>query len=341
MGGGPPGNGRVESVAEIIRTAEAAVEKNNALRNFVRTKGNVIIFLAVWLAGMLFVDNFADWNNIKNIIAQSSAPIIACLGMTFVLMTGGIDLSVGFNVGLCSYMLGFFAVSMQIPTFLSILLTVALGGVCGFVNGVLVQTVKIPAFIVTLGMGYILLGVAQIVSNGSAISNLPQSLLNVARFEVFTVSMAVYIALAVVALCYFFMHHTTYGRSLEALGLNPETSALSGVHVAWIRVSVYVISGMCAALASIILAARVNNCVPTLGGNMFTFQAITAAILGGASLFGGEGTAWGSVLGVLTIFSIQNILGLLGVNYYMYTAILSLIILTAIILENVKNRVMQ
>ena len=104
---------------------------------------------------------------------------------------------------------------------------------------------------------------------------------------------------------------------------------------------VYVICGITTALGAVLMASRVNNCVVTMGGTDFTFTAITAAVLGGASLFGGIGTAWGSLLGLFTIYMIQNILGILGVNFYMYTAVQSIVILIAIIFENVKNRLLQ
>ena len=318
-------------MTDTVRGAGPAPEKKKVIREFVKNRGNVIIFLFIWLAGMIFVRNFANLDNNLNIVTQSAIPAISCLGMTFVLMTGGIDLSVGYTLGFCSYMFGMFAIKMEFPVIAALVLTLVIGGICGLVNGLLVQIVKIPAFIVTLGTGYIIFGIAQIISNGSAITNLPEHVLAIARARFLGISSMVYIAAAVVLICWFVLHKSTYGRTLMSVGLNIKASRLSGIKAGYVTVMAYAAFGVCSALAA----------VPTLGGTEFTFQVITAAILGGASLFGGVGSAWGSVLGVMTIYIIENCLGLLGVNYYMYTAILSIIILAAIVFENLKNRILQ
>lgn len=316
-------------------------EEKKSFRNFVKSKGNVIIFLFIWIAGMIFVKNFATLDNNINIITQSAIPIISCLGMTFVLITGGIDLSVGYTLGFCSYMFGLLAIKMNVPVVIALMLTILIGGLCGLLNGLLVQFAKIPAFIVTLGTGYIIFGIAQIISNGSAITNLPEHVLAIGRAKLLGISGAVYIAVAVVIICWFILHRSVFGREIISVGLNVKASDLSGIRSGFVTVSAYIACGLCSGLAAVLMAARVDNCVPTMGGTDFTFRVITAAILGGASLFGGVGTAWGSVLGVLTIYIIENCLGLLGVNFYMYTAILSIIILGAIIFENIKNRILQ
>lgn len=317
------------------------MNQTKKVRNFIKNYGNVVIFLFIWLAGAIFVKNFATPSNNLNILSQAAIPAISCLGMTFVLMTGGIDLSVGYTLGFCSYMFGLFAYKMGMPVIAALVLTLLIGALCGLINGLLVQVVKIPAFIVTLGTGYIIFGIAQIISNGSAITNLSDSILAIGRAEFLGIPSMIYIAFIVVVIAWFILHKATFGRALTSVGLNVAASHLSGIKTGFITVGAYVICGTCSALAAVLMAARVNNCVPTMGGSDFTFRVITAAILGGASLSGGIGTAWGSLLGVLTIYSIENCLGLLGVNYYMYTALLSIIILIAIIFENLKNRIMQ
>ncbi|MBQ9063427.1 MAG: ABC transporter permease [Eubacterium sp.] len=329
----------------MAETTQVAVEKitgRQRARNFVKGYGNIIIFAAVWVAGMIIrPGTFITGTNMLGIINQAAIAAICCLGMTFVLMTGGIDLSVGYLLGFCAYIFGWTTVSVGMPVFIGVLITLAVGAFFGFVNGFLVQIMKIPAFIVTLGTGYIIFGIAQIVSNGKAITPLPDNVLAVGRARFLGLSSMVWIMLLVVAICFFILHKTTFGRALTSVGLNKEASALSGISANFTTIMVYVICGISSALGAILMAARVNNSVCTMGGTEFTFTAITAAVLGGASLFGGIGTAWGSVLGVLTIYTIQNILGLMGVNYYMYTAVQSIIILIAIIFENVKNRLLQ
>jgi ribose/xylose/arabinose/galactoside ABC-type transport system permease subunit len=151
----------------------------------------------------------------------------------------------------------------------------------------------------------------------------------------------VYFALAVVIVCYIIVHRATFGRSLSAVGYNPEAVRLSGINTNRLIISVYVLSGLLTGLAASLMSIRVNQAYPVMGGTTYTFEAITAAILGGASLNGGVGSAIGSVFGVLTMFVITNCLGLLGVNKYVYQAVLSIVILIAIIFENLKNRRMQ
>lgn len=327
------------AVKNIAAASKGSGKQN--VKHFVKSYGNVIIFVAVWLYGMLFVENFIGIDNGVNIITQGSIAAICCLGMTFVLMTGGIDLSVGYLVGFCAYIFGFCSVTKGMPVVTAILLTLLVGALFGLLNGILVQLLHIPAFIVTLGTGYIIYGIAQIFSNGSAITNLPESVLAVGRVQILGLSSTVWIMLLVAVICFFILHKSTYGRALTSVGLNAAASRLSGINATFTTVAVYVLCGLCSALGAVLMAARVNNCVCTMGGTDFTFTVITAAVLGGASLFGGIGSVWGSLLGVMTIFTIQNILGLLSVNYYMYTAVQSIIILAAIIFENVKNRVIQ
>ena len=322
----------------------AAAPKGGGKQNvkrFVKSYGNVIIFVAVYLYGMLFVNNFIGLQNGISIITQGSIAAICCLGMTFVLMTGGIDLSVGYLVGFCTWVFGYFAVTVGLPVPAAILITLLVGAFFGLVNGILVQVLSIPAFIVTLGTGYVIYGIAQIFSNGSAITNLPEAVLAVGRTHILGLSATVWIMLIVAVICFFILHKSTYGRALTSVGLNAAASKLSGINATFTTIAVYVICGLCSAIGAVLMAARVNNCVCTMGGTEFTFTVITAAVLGGASLFGGIGSVWGSLLGVMTIFTIQNMLGLLSVNYYMYTAVQSIIILIAIIFENVKNRVIQ
>lgn len=295
----------------------------------------------IWLVAMVFVKNFATLSNNLNLVKQAAIPAITCLGMTIVLMTGGIDLSVGFIVGLCSYMFGMFAVQMNFPVVIALLFTLMVGAFCGLINGVLVHFVKIPAFITTLGTGYIIFGAAQIISNGSSLTNLPANMLSMGRTIILGLPSSVYFSIAVILICYILIHKSTFGRSISALGRNPEASRLSGISNAQVTVLAYIICGTLAALSAALMAIRVNNSVPTMGGGTYTFEAITAAILGGASLYGGVGTAWGSVLGVLTIIIIGNCINLLGTNYYIYQAVLGVVILLAIIFENLKNRAMQ
>ena len=310
----------------------------NQIRLFIKTKGSLVIFVILCFFAAIFVPKFATLSNALLIVRQAAIPIIACLGMTLVLMTGGIDLSLGYIVGLCSITVGILVKTIGMPAVPAVIVTLAVGGVIGFINGLVVQIIKVPAFIATLGTGYVIYGLAQIVSQGEDISRLPQKFLALGKTEILGVNSTVAFTLAVCLIMYYVVHMSTFGRGLSAFGYNPRASRLSGIATAWINIAVYVVCAVLASLAGILLTIRVNCAQPNMGGGNYTFEVITGAIIGGASLFGGAATVVGSIFGVLIVKVIENCLSLAGVSYYMYQAVLGLVILFAIIFENVKNR---
>lgn len=314
------------------------VATGQAMRSFVKKNGSIVIFFIISLIAALFVPNFASVSNLIVVIKQASIPIIACVGMTLVLMTGGIDLSLGYNIGLCSILVGLMVKAWEMPVWLSVLATLAVGALIGLFNGICVQVVHVPAFITTLGTGYILLGLAQIVSNGASINRLPKSFLAIGKTAVGSLNTTVLICAAVCLAFYYLLHRSTYGRQLSAFGLSEPASRLSGVATGRINLSVYVISGFLAGLTGILLTMDVNCAQPTMGGGSYTFTVITGAVLGGASLYGGVGSVVGAVFGVLTLKVINNCINLMNAAYYLVDAIMGIIILFAIIFENVKNR---
>lgn len=311
---------------------------SSALRNFVKLNGSVIIFLILWVFASIFVKNFFSIDNFLLIIKQAAIPIIACLGITVVLMTGGIDLSLGYTLGLCSITVGLLVKSFGWPIWISVILTLLLGVFVGLFNGILIQVVKVPAFITTLGSGYILFGIAQIISSGSDINRLPKNFRAIGVTEIGGLNTTVLISVAICLIMYYVLHHSTFGRALKAYGFNNRAARMSGIQAEKINVAVYMISGLLVSIAAILLTIRVNCAQPTMGGGVYTFEVITGAIIGGASLFGGIGTVVGSVFGILIIKVIENCINLLNVSYYTYQAFQGIVILLAIIFENVKNR---
>ncbi|MFA5467903.1 MAG: ABC transporter permease [Sphaerochaetaceae bacterium] len=308
------------------------------IRKFVKNNGSVVIFLILALLASLFVKNFFALNNFLTIIKQAAIPVIACLGITLVLMTGGIDLSLGYTLGLCSITVGLFVKTVGLPIWLSIVLTLLVGLLVGLINGTLVQVVKVPAFIVTLGSGYIIFGIAQIVSSGSDVNRLPASFRAIGVTNILGLNTTVLISLVICLIMYYLLHHSTFGRALAAFGFNAKAARMSGIRSEALNILVYMICSFLVAIAAILLTIRVNCAQPTMGGGVYTFEVITGAIIGGASLFGGIGTVIGSVFGVLIIKVLENCINLLNVSYYTYQAFQGIVILLAIIFENVKNR---
>ena len=316
------------------------MNKTNAqsARNIIRNQGSFVIFLLICLIAVVFVPNFARFQNFVIIVKQAAIPTIALVGMTLVLMTGGIDLSLGYNLGLCSIVLGLMVKSWEFPIWFSIASTLLTGTFVGLINGICVQVIKVPAFIATLGTGYIVLGAAQIVSSGAAINRLPKALLAIGKTPVGPFNTTVMIALIVCLVFYYVLHMSTFGRSLFAFGLSEPASRMAGVDTGRVNMMVYIVCGFLAGLAGVLLTIDVNCAQPTMGGGDYTFTVITGAVLGGISLYGGVGSVLGAAFGMLTLKVINNCINLMNAAYYLSSAIMGIIILSAIIFENVKNR---
>ena len=308
------------------------------LAAFARDNGAFLIFALLAVAAALFVPRFASPDNALLIVKQSAVPVIACIGMTLVLMTGGIDLSLGFVVGLASIVSGILAKTYEVPAPLVLAATLATGALLGLANGFITQVMRVPAFITTLGTGYAIYGLSQIVSRGSIVNRLPKGFLAIGRTPVLGLPSTVFIALAVAAVFYLVINRSTFGRRLRAFGFNARAARMSGVPAGGINVLVYVLCATLAALAGLLLTIRVNAAQPNMGGGIFTFEVVTAAIVGGTSLFGGVGSVTGSVFGVLAIKVVENCINLLGVSHHLYLAVQGGVILLAIVFENVKNR---
>jgi ribose/xylose/arabinose/galactoside ABC-type transport system permease subunit len=197
---------------------------------------------------------------------------------------------------------------------------------------------KVPPFITTLGTGYILYGISQLISAGNVITRLPPSLLAVGRTDFLGLPTSVFIALGVTAMGWFLVHKSVFGRALSAFGFNPRAAFLSGLPTARVNVLTYVLCSSLAALAGLLLTIRVNAAQPNMGGGIFTFEIITAAIVGGTSLFGGIGSVIGSLFGVLIMKVIENCINLMNISYHLYLAVQGGIILTVIVMDKIRNR---
>jgi ribose/xylose/arabinose/galactoside ABC-type transport system permease subunit len=308
------------------------------LRPFIKTNSSIVIFLILWIFAMIFVPHFARLENALFIVRQSAIPVIGCLGMTMVLMTGGIDLSLGYTAGLCSITAGILVKTVGMPAVPAIVLTLLVGCVIGFLNGFVVRMLKVPAFIATLCTGYIIYGLAQIISQGRGVNGLPASFRAIGLTEFRGLNTTVVIALIICLIAYYVIHRSTFGRGLSTPGFGPQASKPGGISTARINFLVYVMCAVLASIAGILLTIRVNSALLNMGGGNYTFEVITAALVGGASLSGGIGTVLGSVFGVLIIKVIKNCINLTGVSFYVYHAVQGLIILFAIILEKIKDR---
>jgi ribose/xylose/arabinose/galactoside ABC-type transport system permease subunit len=307
------------------------------------TLGLLALLLIMWALAWIFVPKFGSADNIRTVLRQASDLAVAATGILFVLLIGGIDLSVGALYGLTSVLL----VTVMIQTgSLPLALGVALGAgvLFGLVNGWLVQWVRIPAFITTLGGYYIAFALAQMISSGSMLKMPPDDLfvgLQTGQLfggEPYAIPYLVILALIVAVVAWVVLNHTTFGRSVVAVGYNRVTAGLSGVRVPRIVVSCFAICSGLAALAAVMLTSRVQIGVPTLGGFNATFETITAAVVGGTSLFGGRGTVVGVIIGAIIIRTINNSIVLLNIPSQLYQAVMGIIIVTSLVVDAARSR---
>lgn len=293
-------------------------------------------FLLVFLIMVVVSDSFLTYNNLSNIGRQVSINAIIAVGMTFAILTGGIDLSVGSVMALSgTLMAGLMAGGYSIPVaiFAGLLLGCLLGGFCG----AMIAYAKMPAFIVTLAMMTIARGLALIYTGGYPIAGLDQAFSFFGRGNVGGIETPIIITLIVYAIAYVVLTHTPFGRHVYATGGNYEASRLSGIKVNKILFLVYTISGFTSALAGLIITSRLMSGQPN-AGVAFEMDAIAAVVLGGAAMNGGKGTIIGTLMGALLLGVLNNGLNLIGINPYVQNVIKGVIILIAIYVGSEKKK---
>jgi len=302
------------------------------LRNYGMFIGFGLIFLIFSLSSEYFLDVY----NLMNILVQSSLIAIIAVGQTFVILTGGIDLSVGSIVALTSVGSGMMLVS-GVPIPIAIILGVLIGVGAGIVNGITIAYGKVPAFIVTLGMMSIARGGALALNNGKPVSGLPLGFERIASAEIFGIPIfAIYMAV-VFAIGFFILYKTRLGRHVFAIGGNREATKLSGINVPFNEMMAYAISGLLAGLGGVLLTARLNYATP-ISGNSYELDTIAAVVIGGTSLAGGEGGLMGTLIGALLLGTLRNGLTLLNVVSYYQQIIIGSVIILAVFYDRMKTK---
>ncbi|OBU05054.1 ABC transporter permease [Morganella psychrotolerans] len=313
------------------------------------------LVLAALIVGMSFASPvFLKTNNIVNILLQVATISIIATGMTYVILTGGIDLSVGSIVALSAVSLGTFihtgmewigpdpSLMMELTVvMLSIAGAILVGTLCGLVNGFVIVCMKVPPFIATLGMMGIARGLALTIAGGKTLYSFPPSLRylgngKIAVTESFNLPVPVIIAFFVVMMSYYALTQTQFGRQTYALGGNREAVRLSGINVSRLEIRAYIINGGLAALGAVILVGRLNAAQP-IAGEGYELDAIAATVIGGTSLAGGIGSVIGTAIGALIMGVLQNGLTLLNVASYSQRLIIGVVIILAVFLDQVRR----
>jgi ribose/xylose/arabinose/galactoside ABC-type transport system permease subunit len=303
--------------------------------NFMKSWGLVIALLVISAALSFAHPGFLTVPNLLNVARQISINGILAVGVTLVLLTGGVDLSLGSVVALAGVVAASMAHPDEYPVLVPILLGVATGALCGAANGVMVTRGLIPSFIATLGMMTAARGLALVVSNGRPVSNLSDSFTRLGG-DIGIVPIPA-IILAVIALVTFLiLKHFRLGRHLYAVGGNAEAARASGIHVGAIRMIAYTACGAMAGVAGVVLAARITTGQPNAGAG-YELDAIAAVVIGGTSLSGGVGSVGGTILGALLVGVINNGLDLMNVSSYYQAIVKGAIIIGAVWLD--RNRI--
>ena len=301
-------------------------------------QGPLIGLVALCIIFSISTTVFLSFRNLLNILDQVTVLGILSLGMTAVIILGGIDLSVGSVLAFAMMVTGWLSHDMNMPLVLSIVIGLLVGALCGWVNGLLVTRAKLPAFIATLSMMTIARGLANIITDGRQIVGYPDWFDSFATRRYFGfLSMTVALAVLLVIASWIFLRYRAAGRSLYAIGGSAEVARLAGLRVRQTTTWVYVASGVLSGLAGIVLASRLDSSQPSAGLG-YELDAIAAVVIGGASLSGGVGGIGGTVVGVLIIGVLHNGLNLTGVSPFIQQVVIGVVIALAVSSDTLRRR---
>lgn len=281
--------------------------------------------------------HFLTVSNLLNVMEQTSINAVIAVGMTFVILSGGIDLSVGSLVALSGVVLAS-ALRADWPLALALAAGLAAGAGCGLANGLLVTLGRLPPFIATLGMMSVARGAALLYTDGRPISGFEAGFRALATGRLLAIPGPILVMAATYAVAHFVLTRTRFGRYVYAIGGNEEATRLSGVSVGLHKTAVYAVSGAASAAAAAILTARLNSAQP-IAGIMYELDAIAATVIGGTSLQGGAGGVGGTLVGALIMGVLRNGLNLLGVSSFLQQVVIGLVIVGAVLMDAVLRRV--
>jgi ribose/xylose/arabinose/galactoside ABC-type transport system permease subunit len=301
-------------------------------RQFGTLIGLLVLCVVLWI----LTPYFFTVSNLLNVVEQTSINAIVAVGMTYVIISGGIDLSVGSLVALAGVVLGL-ALKAEQPLSIALLASIGAGVASGIANGALVSWGGLPPFIVTLGTMSIARGAALLLTEGRPISGFAPAFRALATGRFGFVPAPVVIMAFVYLAAHFVLTRTTFGRYVYAIGGNEEATRLSGIAVRFHKTMIYGASGLMSAIAAVILTARLNSAQP-IAGMMYELDAIAATVIGGTSLMGGEGTLGGTLVGALIMGVLRNGLNLLGVSSFLQQIVIGGVIVFAVLLDTVLKR---
>lgn len=309
---------------------------------FRKTKSTEFILLVILVAMAACItvatiivsgkNNFLTGNNVSNIVRQTSINGVIALGMTIVIISAGIDLSVGAVVGFSGVLVALLMQKFGMAPLAAIVITIPVSTLIGLFNGIVIYDGKVPPFIATLGTMTAVRGLIMLITNARMVSGLPKSFTNFAQMSFLGIPALFLVWLAIILLTAFIVKYTRFGRNVYAIGSNMEAARLSGINVRLATYGVYVYCAFLCSIAGIMMTTRLGNGVPT-GGTGFETDAIASAVIGGASLAGAEGTVLGTILGAIIMQTFRNGGNLLGINSHLMEVVIGLLIIGAVLLD--------
>jgi ribose transport system permease protein len=323
---------RVGESSSDIGGARRALRSHSG-RQLGTLAGLLTLCVILWAA----TPHFLTVSNLLNVLEQTALNAVVAVGMTFVIISGGIDLSVGSVLALAGICLAL-ALELCVPAPAAIAFALAVGSACGLVNGLLITLGRLPPFIATLGMMSVARGVALMLAEGRPISGFSEGFRAIATERILTIPSPVLITIVIYAVAHFVLTRTVFGRTTYAIGGNEEAARLSGVQVRFNKTAVYGVAGLTSAAAAVVLTARLNSAQPT-AGTMYELDAIAATVIGGSSLLGGEGTVAGTLIGALIMGVLRNGLNLLNVSSFLQQVVIGVVIIGAVLVDmSLKRR---
>ena len=299
--------------------------------------GIAVVMLLVLLVGFIATPNFLTVSNILILLLNGSVICFLCLGQTFVLLTGGIDLSTGSIVAMTCVLAAVFMEYLQLAWYVAVILVLAIGAFTGFVNGFIISKTNVPPFIVTFAMQGVAASIPQIITKANSIRVTDTAYSFIGQGRIFSIPFPVIALIIAAIISSYFLKRTVKGVHIYAVGGNADSSRLAGINISKTIMLVYAISGLCAACGGLIYGSRLMVGYPTAGRGEELFFSIAGAVVGGVSLFGCIGTILGAMIGAVIIASISNLMNVMNVSAYWQPLVIGVIILIGVIIDTTKS----
>lgn len=306
----------------------------------VKEVGILIPLILICLITALINPAFASTANVVNLMRSISITVIGAVGMTFVLIGGGLDLSVGSVLALGGMVTGFCMAVMGWPIPVAILLGLLATVVAGTINGFIIAKFSMPPLIVTLGMMNIARGVVNVMSRGRPYSGFPDAFNNIAQRDVLGIPFSVYIAFVIIVAGHFVLRYTVFGRSITAIGGNEETARVSGINISFFKIMSYVMVSIAAGVAGILMASRLSTAQANAGTG-WEMTVIASVVIGGTSMYGGSGSVIGTVIGVAIMEVLTVSMTMLRIDAYWQRIAVGLIIVLAVGIDTYRRKYMN